>query len=430
MTRNGISDSSRRVSPIKDSTAMPPFGFYKGPGPNALGAIVSGNTNDQFTLAGDTSGWRHYALVYDGLGSVFLYVDGALQHTSKCSPLIARHKLRLGAIRHPFRTGATDGMTGYLDEVRVWNYARSSQEIGDYMKYELLGKEPGLLVYYNCNQGVADQDNKDGTSLLNLADFTNNGVLNGFREPGSKANFASDSAPVKPARSAKLPGMALSFDGVDDFLISNKNLPISGAAKRTIEFWAKLDSVHNMRYFLSYGKVDAQGNLSGILHNNGTLHFHGHYADLDTGYRIDLRWHHYAFTYDGATLRAFVDGAPTPNPSKVIQLKTTASPLCVGANTTLAYGTAMNFFGEMAELRVWDHDRSASQIAQLMYSRGLSDKSLILYYPFQQGKAYEDNSAIKAVTDKSANNNDAPLSRFALNGAMSNFVPFGSPRGK
>jgi hypothetical protein len=41
-----------------------------------------------------------------------------------------------------------------MDEIRIWNYARSQEQIKQTMKQVLLGSEPGLVGYWNCEQGT------------------------------------------------------------------------------------------------------------------------------------------------------------------------------------------------------------------------------------------------------------------------------------
>lgn len=59
---------------------------------------------------------------------------------------------------------------GALDEVRVWNVARTEAQIREYMHKELKGDEEGLVAYYNFN-GAYDSIVPDS------GPFGNNGVL-------------------------------------------------------------------------------------------------------------------------------------------------------------------------------------------------------------------------------------------------------------
>jgi hypothetical protein len=54
---------------------------------------------------------------------------------------------------------------GVIDDVRIWNVARTSQEIQDNLAIELNGNEPGLVAYFPMNEGDGDT----------IADITGNG---------------------------------------------------------------------------------------------------------------------------------------------------------------------------------------------------------------------------------------------------------------
>lgn len=69
---------------------------------------------------------------------------------------------------------------GLIDEVRIWNVARSANDINNNMKKELTGTEAGLVGYWNCN---------DSNSSLILADKTTNGNSGTLR---GGVSFSSD----------------------------------------------------------------------------------------------------------------------------------------------------------------------------------------------------------------------------------------------
>jgi hypothetical protein len=63
---------------------------------------------------------------------------------------------------------------GALDEVRVWNKARTQEEISEYMYKELKGDEEGLVAYYNFNNAsdtvVPDESQNSNTGELRNSD--------------------------------------------------------------------------------------------------------------------------------------------------------------------------------------------------------------------------------------------------------------------
>ncbi|HRI15454.1 MAG TPA: ATP-binding protein [Verrucomicrobiota bacterium] len=121
--------------------------------------------------AGLTRGrWHHIAIVSRG-PFVVVYVDGIRrsaglggaagpsQHPPEAQNLIGRH---VWYNQRPYLEQEIWGldMGGQVDEVRVWAIERDEQQIRANMFRELTGREPGLLAYYNFNDGTA----RDGTT--------------------------------------------------------------------------------------------------------------------------------------------------------------------------------------------------------------------------------------------------------------------------
>ena len=135
-------------------------------------------------------GWCHLAATYDGTSLKF-YQNGVLQNTTTISGSIpvSTANLILGGNQ---AVGAY--WNGAMDEVRIWNVARTECEITQAMNTELVGDELGLVAYYNFNQGVVDADN---TGLTTLADKTtngNDGTLTNFALTGASSNWIASSA--------------------------------------------------------------------------------------------------------------------------------------------------------------------------------------------------------------------------------------------
>ena len=104
--------------------------------------------------------WYHVAAVKEG-GSRRLYINGAEQSLSgsPVNVIANNNSIRIGS---DFASRYFDGR---IDEVRIWNIARSENEITTNMDTLLSGQEVGLVAYYNFNEGSGDT----------LYDITSNG---------------------------------------------------------------------------------------------------------------------------------------------------------------------------------------------------------------------------------------------------------------
>ncbi len=122
--------------------------------------------------------WHHVAGVRGG-GNQFmrLYVDGQLQGELTAADNTALANLNLGNITNnqPLSFGNTTvtpltPFQGELDEVRVWNSARSQAEIQADMNKTLTGSEAGLVGYWRFDEG-------SGSLVRDLSTNANDGVL-------------------------------------------------------------------------------------------------------------------------------------------------------------------------------------------------------------------------------------------------------------
>jgi len=109
--------------------------------------------------------WYHVSVTYDG-STERLYVNGMLYalggysgFTLDPAPLIIGSQAWVQPAL-PF--------DGELDELRIWNYARSAEQIAASYDHVLTGAEPGLVAYYRFDEGTG-QWAQDRTALGNHA---------------------------------------------------------------------------------------------------------------------------------------------------------------------------------------------------------------------------------------------------------------------
>jgi hypothetical protein len=100
--------------------------------------------------------WYHIAGVQDvEAGTISIYVNGELagSKTLLGSGISSDSPLFIGG-RNLFGSGRTgEGFIGTIDEVRIWNTARSAADIKGYMYRRLAGQEPGLIGYWRFDEG-------------------------------------------------------------------------------------------------------------------------------------------------------------------------------------------------------------------------------------------------------------------------------------
>src|SRR5215472_11315695 len=128
------------------------------------------------------SAWSHVAATYDGT-NVSLYINGVLDSTTPQSGSVYQS----GSPLYIGRQGQTcncNTFQGQLDEVRIWNIARSTNDITSDMSFWQSGTESNLVAYYRFEEGkglvvsnsAATGSANDGT-LAGAATWTSSDAL-------------------------------------------------------------------------------------------------------------------------------------------------------------------------------------------------------------------------------------------------------------
>ncbi len=115
--------------------------------------------------------FTHIAATYNG-SIAKLYINGVLDATKSVSSGVSNstggfyvgYNAERGDGQHPFQ--------GIIDEVRIWNTARTESEIQAAMNSPLTGGETGLVAYWNFDEG-------SGTSTADLTVNSNDGTISG-----------------------------------------------------------------------------------------------------------------------------------------------------------------------------------------------------------------------------------------------------------
>ena len=101
--------------------------------------------------------WHHLAFVRDKVAEMLtLYIDGAIEktHDTIGTDLSMNTTQRIGCDN---RTTTMPNFHGRIEECRVWNVARSEQQIRESMHLSLIGTESGLAGYWQLNDSAGTQ---------------------------------------------------------------------------------------------------------------------------------------------------------------------------------------------------------------------------------------------------------------------------------
>ena len=323
------------------------------------GESETGNVHIE-TLASNNfanNSWHHVAASWEQSGTntvVKLYVDGELVDQAVTDLELSNTTPTWELAK---ALGSNSHLEGQLDEVRMWNDARTAEEIFANYDQQLAGNEAGLAAYYRFD------DDTGTTTVDDLTSNNNNGTL------------------VNGAQLITPPVKALEFDNASVAINAGRGAgdSLALAGDVTLETWINLDLNANNTFFEfgEKGETSAENILYQLEMSSGgdLIYFHENGSgtnvtktfntNLDTG-----QWYHLALTrdVDAKFVKLFINGElfdtftyTGNNPDGG-----SAAELFIGAKQSGGSGDANPRFwvdGEMADVRVWNTTRTDQEIA-------------------------------------------------------------------
>lgn len=196
---------------------------------------------------------------------------------------------------------------------------------------------PGLVAAYGMNEGsglaVADASGKGNSGTITSAAWSGGGKY----------------------------GQALSFDGTSSWVTVAGSASLRLTGGMTVEAWVRPTTTAGWRTILlkefgsslAYGLM-ASGGSGPAAHVFTTSEDH---ATSSTNLPVNT-WSHVAGTYDGSTVRLYVNGVQVATNPVVGSLRGDAGPLRIGGNS----GYGEHFAGLIDEVRVYDRALTPAQL--------------------------------------------------------------------
>ncbi|HEU5313486.1 MAG TPA: LamG domain-containing protein [Candidatus Udaeobacter sp.] len=194
---------------------------------------------------------------------------------------------------------------------------------------------PGLVAAYGLNEGsgtvVSDVSGNENTGTISGATWTTLGKY----------------------------GNALSFNGTNARVTINNAASLQLRTGMTLEAWVYPTTVSS-----AWRDVIYKGNdnyyLEGTSNNSGRPAMGGTFGSplYGTAALIANTWAHLAATYDGATMRLYVNGVQVASRAQTGAIATSTNPLQIGGDSI--YG--QYFAGRIDEVRIYNRALSAAQI--------------------------------------------------------------------
>lgn len=360
--------------------------LFNGGPPLSSGSIIRDNN------------WHHLAMTWDGLVQR-VYIDGVEETFQSWTdiPLSNGTSFFLAT----YGGGSANSFTGNMDEVKVWDYARSGAEIQEDAGITVvptatptitltptltpiptetptptLTPTPtetptptptltpiptetptptptpitGMVAYWKIEEG-------NGTTLLDSSGNNRHMTLLG---PNPSALWDTSVPPTSVTPDTK----SFQFDGNSFAMLAtvDHNSVFNLPAGFTLETWVKAHPIQSGDPGI-IAKWSTDGYLLWLPNGNAGKPETKINGDVGLSAATNIKdnnWHHLAMTWDGSVHKIFVDGI-----EENVSLPS-SSAVTSGANfflATYAFG-GPNFIGNMDEVKVWNHARTEAQIRE------------------------------------------------------------------
>lgn len=404
----------------------------------------------------NTGQWQHVVGTWDG-STMKIYVDGVEMGSNPSAAISLRtttNKVGIGG------NAFNEFFTGQIDNVRIWGDVRTPSEIAATSNQCLAGTEEDLLALYTFEDGtgstvLTDETGNaydgtltnmdpatdwltstggpqtpvdqtlsatpaalvcEGTSTVELAsseigveyylrDDANDVIIDGpVVGTGSAITFNTGSISNTTdynvyAATYGSPGNGISLDGVSKHVeVADAPDLVPNTGELTVEVWAKSNTANWNDFAFLLNKRDSY-----LLHPNaGSTSIMFAVTLSGVSYTTQFTvpditiWHHYALSWDGTTLRGFVDGQEVTSVPATGILEPSTAPLLIGKDIPFN----RHFDGTIDEARLWSVARS-NELISSYYDKCLSgtENGLVMYLPM-------DETSGTVVPDVTGNGHD------------------------
>ncbi len=157
-----------------------------------------GGVQAPFRFRPDT--WYHLAATYDG-ATAHVFVNGKAVGSATASGVVPLDASALLVGRGDPEYSGGEYFDGALDEIRIWNQARSQAEIQAMATVPLAGKETGLVAYWNFDEGQArDVSGHGNASVLKGGARIEESARPAVLGPATEAEPLTARPPLTPDR--------------------------------------------------------------------------------------------------------------------------------------------------------------------------------------------------------------------------------------
>ncbi len=210
--------------------------------------------------------------------------------------------------------------------------------------------------------GIWNFDNGAGTVAYDTSGYGNNGTISG-------ALFATDTPySIVGSGTGKY---SLNFDGTDDYVSVPSSTILSPTTALSVEAWAKTDSLPGAGIYPSLARKENEYSLR--LNSSAEGNYFAFFVRLAGVWEPRAQgivptvgaWYHLVGTWDGTTIKLYVNGVIVDSESHSGAITPTSNALQFGT-----YGGGNYWDGPIDDVRIYSVALTASEI-QKHYAEGL-----------------------------------------------------------
>ncbi|MEI7981401.1 MAG: LamG domain-containing protein, partial [Bacteroidota bacterium] len=321
--------------------------------------------------------WFHVAVVQSG-NTATLYYNGTVVNSQPQAPAETRSRDDVWIGRGHFWAWGDCSFDGMMDELRVWNVARSETQIKENM-YKEIPVQSGLLAYYKMSNG-------SGTSLTDNSEHGYTGTLTNGPEWTASGCFSG-------------PGNALNFQGWGDYV--DLGDVIENFTTCTTEAWVywrgpveTYSEICSKELVNSFSIIDPGSGDYRMHCNFGNGSSWGSPVNSTTPVPTN-QWVHLAATRDGSgNIKIYINGIKDASTGINSANGGSTNNRGIGGKP-VGGGIQGPFNGLIDEVRIWNTVRTADQIREdMMCTLTGNESGLLAYYrmDYSDGDILYDNS--------------------------------------
>jgi len=302
------------------------------------------------TNANDNN-WHYITAIHDTNGAVSLYLDGRLDNTGT----ISYGGEGIDALGRGY---GGDYFTGLIDNIRIYNYARTPAQIAwDYNR----GGPVGWWKMDECQGTVANDSGGSGTIGGNPGTIT----IGASGTQTAIGTCTTSGTAWENGVNGKY-NSSLNFDGSDD-VVSFTSTNIINVTSGSVSLWTKPSSTQNGTNYYIFDHYGTNSRIY-INSNSSGTNINGR---LGTGTTIGSvtttadNWHHVVLIWDGTNAKFYIDGIDRTSTGTFSGLTTVGATSYIGNYSDAAQG----FTGQIDDVKIFNYALSPLQVTTL-YNEG------------------------------------------------------------